>query len=69
VRVPRRYQVRRRRRLFGHSANVLRLVSYLKLRAAALTNKKQEQAALQCAQQAMWVAHDYLFPLWDESDD
>lgn len=28
----------------------------------------EEQAALQCAQQAMWVAHDFLFPLQDDED-
>ena len=27
-----------------------------------------EQAALRCTQQAMWVAHDSLFPLQDDSD-
>lgn len=27
-----------------------------------------EQAALRCAQQAIWVAHDFLFPLQSESD-
>jgi hypothetical protein len=28
----------------------------------------QEQAALRCVQQAIWVAHDYLFQLQDGSD-
>jgi hypothetical protein len=28
----------------------------------------QEQAALRCAQRAIWVAHDYLFQLRDGSD-
>lgn len=28
-----------------------------------------EQAALRCAQQAMWVAHDFLFPMQDDADD
>lgn len=28
----------------------------------------EEQAALRCAQQAMWVAHDFLFQLQDDED-
>lgn len=27
-----------------------------------------EQAAIRCAQRAIWVAHDFLFPLQDEAD-
>lgn len=28
----------------------------------------EEQAALRCAQQAMWVTHDFLFPLQRDED-
>lgn len=28
-----------------------------------------EQAALRCAQQAMWVAHDFLFQMQEDTDD
>lgn len=27
-----------------------------------------EQAAIRCAQKAIWVAHDFLFPLQDDAD-
>lgn len=29
----------------------------------------QEQAALRCAQQAIWVAHDFLFQMQEHADD